>query len=378
MNPRRSPSLRAGLALLATLAAVLASGLAASPPAGAARHMEVALQDDAVLLHHLYYDPAVAMSQIRALGVTSVRSNVLWANTMPGWQANARREPATVDYNWSDYDRLIDAATANGIRVQLTVAGPAPAWAAGNRRVGPFRPDAAAYGRFVRAVALHFRGRVRRYSIWNEPNYFGWLAPMRSAPRLYRALYLAGYGAVKGVDPWAQVLLGETVPYSIPRRAMAPIAFLRGVTCSDRRWRRHCAGLRADGYAHHPYEFAHSPRARYPGRDNATIGTLGRLTGALDRLARHGSLRTPSGHHLDLYLTEFGYFASGRRALPASKRALYLRQAFAIARRNPRVRQLLQYLLVQPPKSLGNFDTGLISRSGALNVVYNALRGATR
>ena len=340
--------------------------------------MELAIQDDAVLLHHSYYNADVAMAQIHALGVRSIRANLLWANVMPYWQSHSRRQPANIAYNWADYDRLIGAAAADGIGVQLTIAGPAPAWASGNHRVGPFRPNAAKFGAFVRAAAQHFRGRVHRYSIWNEPNYFGWLAPMKSAPQLYRSLYVAGYGAVKGVDSSAQVLIGETVPYAIPRRAMAPIQFLRGVTCTDRHWHRHCAGLRADGYAHHPYEFAHSPRSRYPGADNATIGTLGHLTGALDRLKRSGALRTSRGGALDLYLTEFGYFASGKRALSASRRAAYLRSAVGIARRNPRVRQLLQYLLVQPPKSLGNFDTGLIPRSGVLTSVYKALRGASR
>jgi hypothetical protein len=365
------------LALAATLAAAVAA-LASAPAAHAARGMEVALQDDAVLLHHAYYDSNVAMRQIHELGVDHIRTNLLWANVMPGYEANSRTQPALVHYDFSQFDQLIGAASAYGIHVQLTVAGPAPAWAAGNHRIGPYKPNAAKYGAFLRTVVQHFRGRVQRYSIWNEPNYFGWLAPLAQAPHLYRALYVAGYAAVKSVDPHAQVLIGETVPYAIPRRAMAPLRFLRGVTCTDRRWHSHCRGLKADGYAHHPYEFAHSPRARYPGGDNATIGTLGRLTGALDRLARHGALRTPQGHHLDLYLTEFGYFASGKRALPAGRRAAYLKQAFAIARRNPRVRQLLQYLLIQPPKQLGNFDTSLISRSGALNVVYDALRAAAR
>lgn len=365
-------------ALVATIAALVAAALANAPAAHAARGMEIALQDDAVLLHQSYYDPQRAMSQIRALHVTAIRANLLWANVMPYWEAHSRTQPAHVDYQWGEFDRLIGFAAANGIRVQLTIAGPAPAWAAGDHRVGPFRPNGAKFGTFVRAAAEHFRGRVHRYSIWNEPNYFGWLAPMRSAPGLYRSLYVHGYSAVKSVDPWAQVLIGETVPYAIPRRAMAPIAFLRGVTCTDRRWHRHCAGLHADGYAHHPYEFAHSPHARYPGRDNATIGTLGHLTGALARLRRSGALRTPRGHAPDLYLTEFGYFATGKRRLSGSKRAAYLRSAVEIARRNPHVRQLLQYLLVEPPKSIGNFDTGLIPRSGALTSVYNALRGASR
>jgi hypothetical protein len=173
------------------------------------------------------------------------------------------------------------------------------------------------------------------------------------------------------------VLFGETVPYAIKGRATSPLWFLRGATCVNRHYHRSCRrGLKADGYAHHPYEFTHSPRYRYPGGSNVTIGTLGRLTHALDRLARNGALRTSRGRRLNVYLTEFGYFAHGKRRISARRRATYLRQAYRIARRNPRVKQLLQYLLVSPPKALGNFDTALLSRNGHLTPAYHALRRA--
>jgi hypothetical protein len=187
----------------------------------------------------------------------------------------------------------------------------------------------------------------------------------------------SGYHGIKSVDPWAQVLFGETVPYAIKGRATSPLWFLRGATCVNRHWKRGCRkGLRADGYAHHPYDFLHSPRYRYPGKDNVTMGTLGRLTKALDRLARNGSLRTSHGKRLNIYVTEFGYFGSGKRRIPARRRATYLRQAYRIARHSPRVKQMLQYLLVSPPKALGNFDTALLGRNGQLTSVYHALRKA--
>jgi hypothetical protein len=359
----------------ALLAAIAAAALATASRAEAAPGMEIALQDDAVLLQHRYYDSGRALTQLADLGVTRIRTNLLWAYTMPAAEARRRTQPRRVDYDFSAFDRLIASAAAHGIRVQLTIAGPAPAWATGNHRVGPYKPRADKFGPFVRAVALHFHGRVDRYSIWNEPNYAGWLAPLAKAPSLYRSLYIAGYRGVKGADPSAKVLIGETVPYAIKHLALAPLAFLRATTCTDRHWHRHgCVGLRADGYAHHPYEFAHAPSARYPGSDNVTIGTLGRLTSGLAKLARSGALRTPAGAPLDLYQTEFGYFATGRRALPAARRAAYLRQAFAIARRNPHVREMLQYLLVQPPRKAGAFDTALLPRSGAITPAYRALR----
>ena len=364
------------LSLLALAASLI---FFAPPQAHAARHMELALQDDAVLLQQLYYNQDLALRQTRALGVRHIRANLLWTRVLPPWEANRRTQPHVLHYDWGRYDELIDAAGRYGMQVQLTIAGPAPAWATGNHVVGVYKPKASKFGAFARAAAAHFRGRVRRYSIWNEPNYVGWLKPLRSGPKVYRGLMASGYHGIKSVDPWAQVLFGETVPYAIKGRATSPLWFLRGATCVNRHWRRGCRhGLRADGYAHHPYDFVHSPRFRYPGRDNVTMGTLGRLTKALNRLARNGALRTSRGRRLNVYLTEFGYFASGKRRIPAHRRAKYLRQAYRIARRNGRVKQMLQYLLVSPPKALGNFDTALLGRNGRMTPAYHALRRVGR
>ena len=358
-----------------SLLALAASLIVFTPSqAHAARHMELALQDDAVLLQRLYYDQDLALRQTAALGVRRIRANLLWTRVLPGWQTNRRTQPRHLFYDWSQYDQLIDAANRYGMRVQLTIAGPAPAWATRNHIVGVYKPKAGKFGAFARAAARHFRGRVSRYSIWNEPNYVGWLKPLRSGPRIYRGLMAAGYHGIKAVQPRAQVLFGETVPYASKGHSTSPLWFLRGAACVDRHWHRHCRrGLKADGYAHHPYDFLHSPHFRYPGRDNVTIGTLGRLTRALNRLARNGALRTSRGRRLNVYLTEFGYFGSGKRRIPAGRRAKYLRQAYRIARRNPRVKQMLQYLLVKPPRALGNFDTSLVNRNGALSAAYHAL-----
>jgi hypothetical protein len=364
------------LSLLALAVSLL---VFAPQQAHAARHMELALQDDAVLLQKLYYNQDLALRQIHALGVRHIRANLLWTRVLPGWESNRRFQPQSLHYNWSQYDQLIDAAARYGMRVQLTIAGPAPAWATGNHVVGVYKPNAGKFGAFTRSAAAHFRGRVSRYSIWNEPNYVGWLKPLRSGPKIYRGLMASGYRGIKSVDPGAQVLFGETVPFAIKGRATSPLWFLRGATCVNRHWKRGCRkGLRADGYAHHPYDFTHSPRHRYPGRNNVTIGTLGRLNKALKRLARSGSLRTSRGRRLNIYLTEFGYFSRGKRRLPSSRRAKYLRQAYRIARRTPHVKQLLQYLLVSPPRALGNFDTALIGRNGRATRVYHAVRKAGR
>jgi hypothetical protein len=283
-------------------------------------------------------------------------------------QARKRTAPAHRRYSWRAYDSLAAAAAARGVKLQLDLTGPAPAFATSDHRVGPTRPSAREFARFATAAARHFRGRVDRYSIWNEPNWVSWLRPQRSASGLYRDLYRSGYAAIKGADPQAKVLIGETAPYYEKGKAIAPLAFLRKVACVNGAYQRvgSCAPLLADGYAHHPYDFGRAPEDARAGPDNVTMGGLSRLTDALDKLSAAGALQTPDGAAMDLYLTEFGYFARGSRALPPATAAAYLQRAFEAARKNPRVKQMLQFLLVSPSRRSGRsfFDTSLISLSG--------------
>jgi hypothetical protein len=356
--------------LIAVLLA-LASSLGGATSAHAARGMEVGLQDDAVFLYQQYYNRDHALQQARQLGVTRLRVNVLW-NRVASAQNSQRLAPAQVIYNWAPYDSIVDAAAGYGIKVQMTIAGPAPAWANGKHRPGlhegAYKPNARLYGQFVHDVALHFRGRVDRYSIWNEPNWPGWLAPYKSGPRIYASLYRAGWIAVKSVDPSAKVLFGELAPQEHRGRSFGPLTFLRKAT-------RH-AHFKADGLAHHPYAFGVSPTSRAGGRGDVTMGTLDRLTHLLHLLARSGKLRTPQGGSLPVYLTEFGYFARGPRALRARRRAAYLRKGFQIALHNPSVREMTQYTLVAPPKRT-EWDTSLVSQGGTPSSVFKTLSSWT-
>ena len=106
-----------------------------------------------------------------------------------------------------------------------------------------------------------------------------------------------------------------------------------------------------------------------------TIGTLPRLTRALDRISRTGALRFAGGGRMPLYLTEYGYFASGKRALPARTATRYLQQAYSIALRNGRVRSQLHYLLTTlPGSSPSTFNTGIVKLSGKRLPQYKGLQ----
>jgi hypothetical protein len=371
------------LAALVAATALLTGCLFDASESRAARGMELAIQDDAVFVGATYtnWQGDKPFNYSRPLGITRQRVNMLWSYVLPVHEYSARNKPAELHYDFSLFDALIDRAAKHGQRIHISLTGPAPRWANARRftaRRAWYKPNATEFGKFAAVVAEHFKGRVDRYSIWNEPNWKTWLGPLKSGPALYRSLYVKGYDAIKAADPAAKVLIGETAPTGRTGWSTSPLAFMRAVTCVNVKYRRtrSCPKLKADGYAHHPYDFAHAPNFQYPGADNVTIGTLSRLTRALDKLSRAGVLRTNGGGRMPLYLTEYGYFASGHRALPARTRARYLQQAYTIALKNPRVKSQLQYLLVSPPRTAraSFFDLGLVSQSGKRNAGYNALR----
>jgi hypothetical protein len=366
---------RLKLPLVAVLACALLLVLAPSG-ASAASGMEIAVQDDSALVIQLprpgYREKGLKLAS--GLRASWVRANVQWSYVL-GSQAKKKKAPANIQYNWTGYDALITAAQARGMEVQLALTGPAPAWATSNHRVGPVKPKASAFKVFAKAAAEHFRGRVGRYSIWNEPNYVSWISPLKSAAKVYRGLYTAGYSAIKSVDSNAQVLIAETSPYALKKRATAPLAFLRGVTCANKRYKkaRNCATLQTDGFAHHPYDFRHKPSYRYPGKDNVTLATLSRLTSALSKLSKAKLLATPSGGVPFVYLTEYGYMGTGKYKVSRSKQGSYLVQAYQKALGNPRVKQMLQYVLIQPSSRYKFFDTSIANRKGGATTAYKKL-----
>ena len=77
------------------------------------------------------------------------------ARTSPGpapRRAPRPPRPAAPVYDFTPYDRLVDEAAARGLRVQLTLTGPAPAWASGATR-------SASTGRTPSASACSSAGR---------------------------------------------------------------------------------------------------------------------------------------------------------------------------------------------------------------------------
>jgi GH35 family endo-1,4-beta-xylanase len=337
---------------LTALIVMLMTVMLACAPAQAAKRMEVGLQDDGAFVSEVGLKRSKALNLAEQLEVTRIRVNIQWAKVVnsPG----KKKRPKKRRYDFASYDALVNAAKRRGMKLQVNLTGMAPAWATNNHKVGGDRPNTKYFKEFARAVVKHFRKHVDRYAIWNEPNYKAWLGPSSASPKLYHKIYETSYDLIRKYNPKAKILIGETAPYGQEGRSTPPLEWLRKLAKYGR--------LRADGYAHHPYDFRHSVTYDYPGSDNVTISGLSRLTKQLDKLKKQKKLLTPKGKALDVYLTEYGYMRSGKYKVSEKTRAKYLTKAFEYALGNSRVKQMTQYLLVKPPWHRADFDTGLVSR----------------
>ncbi|MGN6187706.1 MAG: cellulase family glycosylhydrolase [Conexibacter sp.] len=339
--------------------------------------------------------PDAALDTISSLGATAIRIQLAWSSVAP--DPDATRAPSfnATDPNaypagaWARYDAAIDGARARGLRVYLTLAGPAPRWATAARRDGVTKPSAEAFSKFASAAGRRYGADVSWWSIWNEPNLGKLLKPIYAgrrgrtlaSPAIYRQLYLQAYGGLRGVGVRAPILLGELAPRANSMRengTVAPLAFLRAVLCLDGRYHRirACSKVPTQGLAMHPYTTKFGPAFRPPNPDDVTIGVLSRLTTALDRAARAGALP----RRLPVYVSEFGVqsYPDKISGVPLPTQSDFRSIGERMAWSNPRVKSFSQYLLRDDRTidgGYGAFESGLfLYATGAAKPAFYGFR----
>ncbi len=365
---------------------------------------------------------------------------------------NAADPAAYPQFAWALWDTIARYAHQDGIRVDFDLIGGAPRWAlgpgrpAGNQNPN-WEPSASAYGAFVHAIGVRYSGtyvppgasaplpRVDFWTIWNEPDYGPSLAPqgvpghltIENSPRMYRNLLDAAWGSLLATGHRTStdtIAFGELAPrgenYWGVFSGMTPLNFLRNLYCVGSNYRplrgaaaavRGCpttaAGSRrfraqnpalflASAVTDHPYmrwyppnrEFNPDPVNHLSTRDYTSLGVIGNLSRALDRLVGVYGSRT----RFPIYDTEFGYITSPPKHSPDPKvtstrvyylspttAAQYMNWAEYISWRNPRLTTFDQYLLYDPVRPTrandwGQFASGLLSWTGAQKATYYAFR----
>lgn len=431
---------RRAAGLLVLLATVV--GLAALPAGALADHTQLSVfQDDQYLL----YEPPQVVAEtavvLQSLGVQELRITVKWSDIAPDplsrhapHHFRASDPAAYPAVNWTRYDDVVKVAQALGMRVDFDVTAPGPLWAMRRhppttRAANHWYPSATDFAAFVHALGVRYSGHyhgvpaVSDWSIWNEPDQPGWLAPqtirshgrtIAQAPQLYRALVRGAYGALRatGHTPAnGTILVGELAPEGDETTGvytpMTPMPFLRDLYCVSDRYRpltgaaasalacptsasgrrafaRQNPGLfHATGFSHHPYYFFEPPNHHAADRNFVPIADIGRLETGLDRsfAAWHSHRRIP------IYFTEYGYQTNPPdpyQVVTPAEQAIYLNEADYMAWANPRIRSMAQFELIDSapdssykPSEFGywdTFQTGLFFTSGAPKPAFTAYR----
>ena len=369
------------LVVLGTLAASIAAAAPASP------RLRIGLVDNAWSLSG---DPRFYRLSDQ-LGVQVIRVNLNWGGPLGVARRRPRRgaNPADGAYDWRPYDRVLTRADDLGIDVLFTIFG-SPRWASGGGKPNRAPRIAEDLRSFAHAAARRYSGSYRRrdglvlppvrlWTAWNEPNLDLGLAPQFRRVRGryvlqsaidYAKICNAVYDGIHSTGLRGQrVACGVTSPRGNDRPrsrrpSTAPITFLHAMKR---------AGARTfDAYAHHPYPThpANTPTTRPRDRRIVSLGNIDTLIHTVSRL--YGSK--------PLWITEYGYQTNPPDPFFGVSwvvQARYLSQAFAIARRHPRI-DLMLWFLMRDERQVGRWQSGLLTASGRRKPAFYAFQRLAR
>jgi len=368
---------------VALAVAAVAAVAAGTPVAGGSPHLLKGIDDNA---QTLYGNPDVVFAQLHLLGVQIVRIDLDWGgdNGVAGPFPTVRpTDPNDGQYHWDVYDRAVLRAAQYHIAVLFAIVA-TPAWANGNNptTVAPTNPQDLR--NFAYAAATRYSGTYKRPSdgvvlpavkhwlAWNEPNNPVYLEPQFDgttivSAKTYASLCNAVVAGVKSTSIRGElVACGATAPRGnnnpdSARPSVSPLAFLRAMKQ---------AGARGfDAYAHHPYYGDPSETPSTPPSSPSTAITLGNIK-TLERQV------TKLYGKIPIWITEYGYQTNPPDdvfGVSDAKQAAYLRQAYAIARADPRIDMLVWFLLKDEP-DLSGWQSGLLTIAGARKPAWAAYR----
>jgi len=144
-----------------------------------------------------------------------------------------RHEPARSA--WEKYDHIVALAEQYDLQLIVRISNP-PAWsrAEGNDAGSYAPPDSYRdLADFAGAVAARYRGRVRYYQLWNEPNIYPEWGNATIDPEAYVELLKAGAESIRGVDPDAVIIAGALAATidmdgtAVPGRSFSDLLFLQ-------------------------------------------------------------------------------------------------------------------------------------------------------
>lgn len=172
--------------------------------------------------------------------------------------------PAPDIFDYSRLTSIIDKARSHGVQSFTLVLGMTPQWAARNPNQGHFAPwigpgsnslpkNMSDWDKYVTKTVQRYKGIIKYYQIWNEPQLAEFLFPIMDMYDLAEMTKRA-YRIIKSIDPSAKIVAAPVLPRPSSggmRRAS------RYLNClADKDWP-------VDIYSCHIYPEAHMGPKRY-------------------------------------------------------------------------------------------------------------------
>ena len=158
----------------------------------------------------LWWRPETAdrdLGLMKAAGLTWVKQQFAWRDIEGAGKGV---------FDWENADRAVELANAKGIDI-LARMDNAPEWAApgcynpGKQSMGPAK-NTQDWLDFLTAFVTRYKGRIRAYEIWNEPNLSREWCNQPPNPAAYVALLKVSYAKIKSIDPNAMVISAGLTP----------------------------------------------------------------------------------------------------------------------------------------------------------------------
>jgi len=287
---------------------------------------------------------AEALDLAQSAGVTTVDFEASWPRLDQDESSGSKQT-----YDWHHADRLVRASEARGMRVTFLLTQ-TPDW------VHPYLQETVAnkddrtwyaakgstelqhWSNFVRDVVERYRGRVTHYEIWNEPNLVDFWKP-RPDVNEYIPLLREAYLSAKKTDPDAKIVFG-----GLSKNDLGYLnEYYRVINVSYPEAASHDYFFDVLGV--HPYSNDRSPDRYTP--DAIYQGEYGAVNeNFLGFACMKEVMENQGDSEKNLFLSEYGFTTvdtSWMKAVPDSRRALYLKRAYELARDIPYLEGLSWY-----------------------------------
>ena len=167
---------------------------------------------------HREADPAKVERELALLaraGVGLIRQEIQWVEIEP--HAKGVYIDNHGEDSWAKFDRIVDLAQGLGIEVLARLDRPPP-WATpgfnpqDNPSIQMPPVDVTDFADYAAALAARYRGKVKYFQIWNEPNLFGEWGGRPPDPAAYLDMLRVVGTAVRAANPDAVIVLAGLAP----------------------------------------------------------------------------------------------------------------------------------------------------------------------